>query len=843
MPTPELLTAENHRKQIIAYGKVRPKYETYAKVLKRVFEEACRTSFPEAFIQARPKTVSSFAEKVARKFAKYPDAVNQMTDLCGARVIVQTTEQVAAVRLFIEANFTILEQEDKALLLSQDRFGYRDMHFIVELRRDRIAALRISANERVAIADRKAEIQVRTWLQHAWADTLHDRMYKNKLALSSDVVRTGALLAALMEEGDRTFRQLTDELDGLIANYTGWANRGDVAKEIAVQEVILSNEPDRSKKPALAMRLARLVAASGDYERVVKLLNEYQDLRDANRCDLLLDLGYSICKLHRATPKSTKYERGRGMLEEAVALCASTKVPFVPHLRNRKSLHARALARLGWAVEPNEAEKTRNYYRQAHEHEPANPYWLAQMLGFEIFCARTDALPDSMRTTIREAIKTCRQHALAGIELPYAHFTAGRLSLLLKEDAETLGYYARGLRHFLAETHCVPREVLEVEIEWITRLYFGKEIPSPSKRVIKLLSLGQAIASGTKPTTTATTRLKPPVLIVAGGAISITAAQLALLRPLVQTMLAEFQGTVIAGGTAVGVPGCVGDAAGELAKSGQKRFRLVGYVPGKLPQDAPSHKAYDELIKVGDSFQPDQLFCNWNDAMLAGLNPADVRLLGFGGGPLSMSEYHIALGLGASVGLVSDLGGAAEKLAGDPLWVGVPNLHPLPADPATLRAFVIPCRHEFKPAVEQVMAQAFHHQYVAGNQGRLPANLKPWPDLQETFKNANLEQARYSVEILRAAGFAVRQAEAPTIFNGFSNEDIEQMAEMEHGRWNVERMRVGWRYGSDRDDDRQIHNCLVSWSKLPEKPKEFDRAAVRRFPEILAQAKLEVYKP
>jgi ppGpp synthetase/RelA/SpoT-type nucleotidyltranferase len=94
------LTPEGHRQQIEAYSSVRPSYVTYADALKRVLERACQVSFPEAFIQARAKTVSSFAEKAARKFDRYPDAVNQMTDLCGARVIVQTAEQVRAVRSF-----------------------------------------------------------------------------------------------------------------------------------------------------------------------------------------------------------------------------------------------------------------------------------------------------------------------------------------------------------------------------------------------------------------------------------------------------------------------------------------------------------------------------------------------------------------------------------------------------------------------------------------------------------------------------------------------------------------------------------------------------------------------
>lgn len=838
-----MITPAEHRKQIEQYAAQRAAYEVYAGTLKRILEEGCVMSFPEVLVQSRAKTVSSFAEKAARKCDKYPDAVNQFTDLCGARVIVQTVEQVKAVQLFIEANFTILEKDDKGLLLSTDTFGYRDMHYIVQLPPERDAAFHISADQRQAIGGHKAEIQVRTWLQHAWADTLHDRMYKTRLTLSSDVVRTGALLAALMEEGDHTFDRLADDLDGLISNYTAFAKKEDVAKEIDMQRLILENEPKPEKRPALAMSLARLAAASGDHAEVVKLLAPHHDLCGANRCELLLELGYSLCRLHRVSPASTEYGRGHAMLEEALALCESPDVPFAPHLRKRESLHARVLARLGWAIEVIEGEvyEAREKYRQAHEHEPANPYYLAQMLGFEMYTAHSECLPDSMRATIREAIKTCWQHAVAGIELPYAHFTAGRLSLLIKEDYGALGFYARGLRHFLAGLNCMPSDVLSTEIEWLTRLHFGKKIPPPSQRVIDLLKLGQAVESTLRPTTTLANPLTPPVLIVAGGAVSIDAAQVARIRPMLKAALADFVGTVVAGGTAVGVPGCVGDIAQELAQDHHKRFHLLGYVPAKLPHDAPPHDGYDELVKVGEGFQPDQILRNWSDILAAGIVPRDVFLVGVGGGPIGAVEYRIALGLGASVGVVAGTEGAVKTLVDDPLWSRLPNLLPLPADGTTVRAFAMPSTRKFVEGVPELMAQNFHSKYVANSQSKLPANMRPWPKLDVTFQTANIEQAKYSVQILEAAGFGVREVEGePTTFTGFTENEVKYMAELEHGRWNVERLRDGWRYGKDRDDSKKIHDCLVPWNELPEEIKKYDCDAVLAFPTILAKAKLEV---
>jgi hypothetical protein len=195
---------------------------------------------------------------------------------------------------------------------------------------------------------------------------------------------------------------------------------------------------------------------------------------------------------------------------------------------------------------------------------------------------------------------------------------------------------------------------------------------------------------------------------------------------------------------------------------------------------------------------------------------------------------------GATVALVIGSGGAAEALLCDPLWSRLPNLLPVPWDVASVRAVVTPAERPFPDAVLEQMATAFHENYVANSSGRLPDNMKPWPKLPDTFKQANLDQARYAVQILEACGFAVREAESPVLFTDFSEREIEKMADLEHGRWNIDRLRAGWRFGP-RDDQRQLHNCLVPWAELPENIKEYDRKAVQKSPEILAKAGFSIW--
>lgn len=834
------ITPEEHRRQIEVYGKEWPSYKAYADVLERVLKAACAVAIPEAFVQARSKTLSSFAEKCVRRYDRYPDAVNQMTDLCGARVIVQTIEQVRAVRQFIEANFKILEQEDKGLQLSEDKFGYRDMHYIIRLRPDRYKAIGITREERKTIGERRAEIQVRTWLQHAWADTLHDRMYKNTLTLSPEIRRTGAILAALMEEGDHNFDLVAEELDGMIANYTAFALRKDVENEINVQNLILKNEPKLKNKPRLALKLARLLEACGDYERVLAVLNPHKGVKDGNRCELLQYLGYALCKKNQNSPESIEYKRGKDYLNESISLCKCLDRPFVPHLRKQEGLHARALSWLGWVEEqiPGNEHKAREYRRQAHEHEPANPYYLADMLGYEIKITHQADLPDALRTIIREANTTCRNQATAGIELPYAYFTAGRLSLLLNRSMEALGYYARGLQHCLADTYCFRPNAVKEEISWLKYLHYGTEPPAQIRWVEDLLDLALQVS---KINTASHTPEK--VLIVTGGAITMDDKKLKKIRPLIQTALRKFSGKVICGGTIVGVPGLVGEVSSELAAKGKKLFNLIGYIPKHLPHDGPKDERYDQLVVSGQGkFTPEQLLRSWKDILDDAVNPKDVLLLGFGGGPLSALEYRLALAFGASVAVVDEVAGASKDLVKDNLWSKLANLLPLPFDSMSVHAFVTQIVDGAKnEELEEVMAKALHADFVAASLGSLPDNMKPWPELKETYKRSNIEQARYAVRILESRGFHVRQVTFPSIFQDFSKEDIEHMAEMEHGRWNVERLREGWRFGP-RDNEKKLHNCLVKWADLPDDIKKKDVVAVRNFPSILAKVGLEVYR-
>ena len=121
-------------------------------------------------VDGRAKTVDSFVEKIGRKGKKYEDPFADMTDLVGLRIITYYHEDVARIGEILKGEFKIDEKNsvDKIAGLAADRFGYLSVHYIVSL-----SPARRQLAEWRQYAGIRAEIQVRTALQHAWAAVQH----------------------------------------------------------------------------------------------------------------------------------------------------------------------------------------------------------------------------------------------------------------------------------------------------------------------------------------------------------------------------------------------------------------------------------------------------------------------------------------------------------------------------------------------------------------------------------------------------------------------------------------------------------------------------------------------
>lgn len=52
---------------------------------------------------------------------------------------------------------------------------------------------------------------------------------------------------------------------------------------------------------------------------------------------------------------------------------------------------------------------------------------------------------------------------------------------------------------------------------------------------------------------------------------------------------------------------------------------------------------------------------------------------------------------------------------------------------------------------------------------------------------------------------------------------VEHMSKNVHEVWAETRIRQGWTYGEQRNDELKTHPCLIPYEELPEEEKEYDR--------------------
>jgi putative GTP pyrophosphokinase len=155
----------------------------------------------------RVKTSQSAEAKVLDNPDKYR-SIADLTDLLGVRIITYFPDQVDDVAGIIEREFDIDYENcvDKRIALDPDRFGYLSVHYIATLNQARAAL-----PENYHVKDVKIEFQVRTLLQHAWAEIEHDFGYKTEVAVPREMRRRFCRLAGLLEVADTEFQAIRDE--------------------------------------------------------------------------------------------------------------------------------------------------------------------------------------------------------------------------------------------------------------------------------------------------------------------------------------------------------------------------------------------------------------------------------------------------------------------------------------------------------------------------------------------------------------------------------------------------------------------------------------------------------
>ncbi len=146
-----------------------------------------------AAVESRVKTESSLVGKLELKGAKY-NSLADITDILGLRVITFYPDDVDKVASAIERLYEVDWENsvDKRKLLDIDSFGYLSLHYVC----------------RIPDMPYRMEIQMRTLLQHAWANMYHDTGYKSGVEIPKQYIRNLNRLAGMLELADEQFSQI-----------------------------------------------------------------------------------------------------------------------------------------------------------------------------------------------------------------------------------------------------------------------------------------------------------------------------------------------------------------------------------------------------------------------------------------------------------------------------------------------------------------------------------------------------------------------------------------------------------------------------------------------------------
>ena len=160
-------------------------------------------------VTGRAKSPASFSAKVVRRAEQLGhtdfDPLVEITDQVGVRIVTYTLSDIEPVAQLLGDHYTVLEDRDMGReTASEGRFGYASRHMLISTDPD---ATGYEASKCVSV-------QLRTVLQHAWAEFEHDARYKGEVPSehASELDRRFTLAAGLIELADREFSVIRDTL-------------------------------------------------------------------------------------------------------------------------------------------------------------------------------------------------------------------------------------------------------------------------------------------------------------------------------------------------------------------------------------------------------------------------------------------------------------------------------------------------------------------------------------------------------------------------------------------------------------------------------------------------------
>jgi len=164
-----------------------------------------RRDFAIHLVSGRLKSETSLRKKLSRPDRTYA-RLWDITDLVGLRITTYFEDRIEHVARAIEQAFPVDfdHSADKLSVKDHQRFGYRSLHYVCRLP---------DATETGLPPEFRFEIQLRTVLQHAWAEVEHDLGYKSPDVVPDALRRRFTRVAGLLEIADEEFVAVRREIE------------------------------------------------------------------------------------------------------------------------------------------------------------------------------------------------------------------------------------------------------------------------------------------------------------------------------------------------------------------------------------------------------------------------------------------------------------------------------------------------------------------------------------------------------------------------------------------------------------------------------------------------------
>jgi len=193
---------EQQRPFLQAWGEA-VAHEILSRLVKEIGPDRSLDEFLKIPPKPRIKTTRSFLAKAVSAGNRYACPLDEITDKVGVRFVVLLRTEIGIVAQIVER--CERWQAEKSRDFDAERcerphhFDYQSVHYIVR-------SLRPETMDGVEIpTGTPCEVQIRTLLQHAYAELAHDTTYKPSLAVDHVVRREIAKSAALVEATDDIF--------------------------------------------------------------------------------------------------------------------------------------------------------------------------------------------------------------------------------------------------------------------------------------------------------------------------------------------------------------------------------------------------------------------------------------------------------------------------------------------------------------------------------------------------------------------------------------------------------------------------------------------------------------